>query len=45
MGNPLVRELVKPIKVARSWPTDQIRFDQLLVIEAKAGMEQLTHLF
>jgi hypothetical protein len=38
MGNPLIHKFVKPIKVARSRPTDQIRFNQLLITEAKAQM-------
>jgi len=38
IGNPLVHKLVKPIKVARSRPTDQVRFNQLLVIEAETQM-------
>src|ERR1019366_4321592 len=35
IGNPLIHKLVKPIKVARSRTTDEVRVDQLLVIEAE----------
>ena len=38
IGNPLIHKFVKPIKVARSRPTDQIRFDQLLVTKAETQM-------
>ena len=38
MGNPLIHKFVKPIKVARSRPTDQIRFNQLLVTKAETQM-------
>jgi hypothetical protein len=38
IGNPLVHKLVKPIKVARSRPTDQICFNQFLVIKTKTQM-------
>src|SRR5271170_4063908 len=36
IGGPLIHKLVKPIKVARSWSTNQVDVDQLLVIEAEA---------
>src|SRR5580693_7747734 len=38
IGNPLVHKFVKPIKIARSRPANQVLFDQLLVIETKAQM-------
>ena len=41
MGNPLVCKFVKPIKVACSRPTDEIRVYQLPVIEAKTRLGQL----
>jgi len=38
IGNPLVHKFVKPIKVARSRPSDQVRVDQFLVPKAEAQM-------
>jgi len=35
IGNPLIHKFVKPIKVARFRPTDQVRFNQLLVTKAE----------
>src|SRR6185312_3012395 len=35
---PLIRKLVKPIKVTCSWPSDEGRIDQLLVLQAQSQM-------
>jgi hypothetical protein len=36
VGRPLIHKIVKPIKVARSCFADEIRIDELLVVEAKS---------
>jgi hypothetical protein len=38
IGNPLIRKLVKPIKVARSRFANQVYVDQLLVVQAETQM-------
>ena len=38
IGNPLIHKFVKPIKVAGSRPTDEVRFNQVLITEAKTQM-------
>src|SRR5579864_5820721 len=38
IGTLLIHKLVKPIKVARSWPADQVCFNELRIIKAQTQM-------